>query len=656
MFLLRFCALLIAGGAAFGQGGYTLTVNPGVVSAGGQSFTLVVSLLATSTFSSNPTPQSTWVVRWNGSPRPTVLTPNGNGQLAATIPSTDIGQPGFAEITVLDQATGIVYPAFASVLVAVDVNVSDWAYDSVRNRFYVTVPTGGSRPNAPAESVVTIDASTGAILNAVNVGPKPTLLAISDDCSYLYVSVSGGTEISRISLASFLLDLQIPIGTGEVVSWMQVMPGSPKTIAASETSTGTNPGGLFVYDNAISRAPGLSVNYQRFVFVDAATIVAGAAGFPMRIWKISATGLTPGDQLANNTTQDLPYAYADGWILGESSRLYDFAGVRPSVQPDISGTGAIVPGKSRLLVLGNGSPSNSSSLGAFDESTITDFGRLALQGVTSLIIGTSSRLLTWGADGVAFVVNQQLFFGHTELAAASPTASAAGTVNAATLRTGGVAPGEILSIFGSNLGLAAGRSLEFSSLRQVSSDLGQTQVWFDGFPGTMLYTSSGQINVVAPFEIAGKTSTRVQVWYQGIPSAFLPLPVTTAAPGIFTQNGSGTGPASILNADYTLNTASQAAPAGSAVSVYATGGGLTSPASSDGQQDVYANPLSANLQVFLNGTAVPVLYAGSAPGLVAGVVQVNFQIPSNFPPSSAVTLQLSAGGITSPAGVTMSVR
>jgi uncharacterized protein (TIGR03437 family) len=112
----------------------------------------------------------------------------------------------------------------------------------------------------------------------------------------------------------------------------------------------------------------------------------------------------------------------------------------------------------------------------------------------------------------------------------------------------------------------------------------------------MLFAGSGQINVVAPFGIAEKKSTRVQVWYQGIPSAIFPLQVSPASPGIFTRNGSGQRAGTILNGDGTLNTPSQPAPAGSAVSVYATGGGETQPALADGQQDIYAWPLFAGVQ------------------------------------------------------------
>lgn len=265
-------------------------------------------------------------------------------------------------------------------------------------------------------------------------------------------------------------------------------------------------------------------------------------------------------------------------------------------------------------------------------------------------------MVVWGADGVAFVANQELFIGHTELAAAPPAITAASIVNAASLTTGSVSPGEILSIFGTNLGVTPGRSLEFSEPRQVSTILTGTQVWFDGLPGTMLYAGSGQINVVAPFGLSGKSETRIQVWNRGIPSAIIPLQISPTSPGIFTQDGSGGGAGAILNADASINSPSQPAPAGSIVSIFANGGGPTTPPLADGQQDIHPSSLDGGVQVLLNGSSVPVLYAGSAPGLVAGVVQVNFQIPSDFPPSASATVQLSISGIISPAVVTMSIR
>jgi hypothetical protein len=183
--------------------------------------------------------QSTWVIRWNGSPRPTTLSSSiyGTPQASAAISAADVAQPGFNEITAMDQATGIVFQAVSWFLVSAKVAANDAAYDSVRNRFYVSVPTGQATAGASAESIVSIDASSGAILNAINVGSKPTLLAISDDSSYLYVYDSGSAFISRIVLASFILNLQIPLQSGATVLWMAVVPGAPLSMATTQPSS-----------------------------------------------------------------------------------------------------------------------------------------------------------------------------------------------------------------------------------------------------------------------------------------------------------------------------------------------------------------------------------------------------------------------------------
>jgi uncharacterized protein (TIGR03437 family) len=636
---------------------YGLTLNPSVVPAGGPSFALNVTLQISGSSAASATPKPTWVVRWNGAPRPTTVnTAQGQyGSLITTISAADIAQPGFVEITVVDQQTGIVYQVTSWLLVTADVYVSDFAYDSLRNRFYVSVPAGSSRPGAPAESIVSLDASTGAILASINVGSKPSLLAISGDSSFLYVYASGAAVVKRVSLTTFTSDMQIPLGT-QTILWMAVVPGSPRTLAVSKAIVGTGQSTLAVYDDAVPR-PQTSSAPARFVFTDPGTIVGAGYNTTMSAWKVSAAGVTASAQLGN--TAGFPLDFADGWILSSNGALYDLAGVRQTQQADLGGLGSFVPGRSRVLFLGNaviGSAIGPLQLGAYDENTVTALGRINIVLPYNSYPTQPVRIQVWGTDGIAFVANQQLFLGHNELAAPAPVVSAAATLNAATLTSGNVAPGEILSIFGANLGTSAGRSLEFAEPRQVSTNLGGTQVWFDGLPGALLYAGHGQINVVAPFKLASKTSTRMQVWYLGIPSPLVTLQVSPTAPGIFTQDGSGKGAAAILDADGTLNSPSNPASAGSVVSLYATGGGTYSPSLADGQQDIYADALTAGVQVSLNGTPAKVIYAGSAPGLVAGVVQINFQIPDGFPSSSTVAVQLNIGGNLSSAGTTLSVR
>jgi uncharacterized protein (TIGR03437 family) len=52
-------------------------------------------------------------------------------------------------------------------------------------------------------------------------------------------------------------------------------------------------------------------------------------------------------------------------------------------------------------------------------------------------------------------------------------------------------------------------------------------------------------------------------------------------------------------------------------------------------------------QVYVLGYPVDVLYGGAAPGIVAGVAQINFQVPAILSVGPTVDVLLSAGGVTS---------
>ena len=105
---------------------------------------------------------------------------------------------------------------------------------------------------------------------------------------------------------------------------------------------------------------------------------------------------------------------------------------------------------------------------------------------------------------------------------------------------------------------------------------------FDGkYPAALTYVSATQINAIAPYEIAGETSTQIQVQYQGGTSAAFQAQVQPAAPGIFTGNFNGIGQGAILNQDYSVNGKSYPAPRGSIVMIYCSGAGLTDPAIAD---------------------------------------------------------------------------
>src|ERR1700722_4433679 len=139
-------------------------------------------------------------------------------------------------------------------------------------------------------------------------------------------------------------------------------------------------------------------------------------------------------------------------------------------------------------------------------------------------------------------------------------------LNGASLLPGSVAPGEIITILGSAIG----------------SSPGLDGITFDGLPAPLTYMSSGQVNAVVPFGIAGRTTTTLDVVNASRTSTRISLPVAPSAPGIFTLGGSGAGRGAILNEDLTLNSPDNPAERGLIIVIYATGAGQTNPPGTDG--------------------------------------------------------------------------
>jgi uncharacterized protein (TIGR03437 family) len=131
--------------------------------------------------------------------------------------------------------------------------------------------------------------------------------------------------------------------------------------------------------------------------------------------------------------------------------------------------------------------------------------------------------------------------------------------------------------------------------------------------------------------------------------------VSKASPALFTANSTGSGQGAILNEDGSVNSTSNPAPAGSIVVLFGTGEGQTNPPGLDGliSSSTFPKPLLA-VGVRIGGVDADVLYAGAAPSLVAGVVQVNARIPEAVSGSSVVPVQISVGGVQSPT-VTLAV-
>ncbi len=229
--------------------------------------------------------------------------------------------------------------------------------------------------------------------------------------------------------------------------------------------------------------------------------------------------------------------------------------------------------------------------------------------------------------------------------------------NAASYFAASLSPGENVVLFGTGLGPDPAVKGVLASNGTVATTLSDTQVFFDGIPAPIIYVWGPQTSVMVPYEIAGRATTSVRVVYKGVQSDPVTYNVSAVAPGIYTQNFQGSGPGVILNPDgRTLNGPNAPAGKGSVISLYMTGEGITNPPSATGalipSDGTGLKHPQASYTATVGGIPATVIYAGSAPGIVAGISQVNVQIPANAP-SGAVPIVLSYGV---PGGTVLSTR
>ena len=229
-----------------------------------------------------------------------------------------------------------------------------------------------------------------------------------------------------------------------------------------------------------------------------------------------------------------------------------------------------------------------------------------------------------------------------------PRFSLEGIGNAASFAAECVAPGEIVSIFGTALGPQdqVGNAGFDAETGRIATELGGVVVTFDGIPASMFFSHSGQLNLLVPFEVAGRVSTVVIVSFGGHSSQPVTVPVVAAKPGLF---GIGTQAIAVQGRG-TLNGPDNPAFEGAFLTFYGTGQGRVSPGIASGAP-AGSTPLSLidEIRIIIGGVEIPsenILFAGMTPGF-AGLFQLNVKIPPGLPLGDAVEIVVMIRGVAS---------
>ena len=270
--------------------------------------------------------------------------------------------------------------------------------------------------------------------------------------------------------------------------------------------------------------------------------------------------------------------------------------------------------------------SNNGSLSAYDATDLTKLLFNAPLG-SGYVKFTTPTI----ANGKVYVgtSNSLVVFGLA--ANAAPVG-----VNAASYQVG-VAPGSIISIFGSGLTTTTDQASGYP----LPLSLAGVSVLVGGKTAPLYYAGPNQVNAQVPVDIPANLQTLTINTPNGAVSGGT-LVVQATAPGVFLTSANQ---AAITNQAGTLNNSTTPAAPGSTVTIYVTGiGDVDNPVPSG--TAVPATVLAkakAPVLVTINGVNATVPFAGLAPGF-AGLGQLNVTVPSNLA-AGTYPLIVNIGGV-----------
>lgn len=230
-----------------------------------------------------------------------------------------------------------------------------------------------------------------------------------------------------------------------------------------------------------------------------------------------------------------------------------------------------------------------------------------------------------------------------------PVVDPSGVTTAAGASGQGVAPGSLVSIFGTNLA----STMTASGTVPLSTTLSGVSVTFNNSLAPIQFVSGGQINIQMPWGVGIAPAQVVVMRDDGMASAPVTVQVAATAPALYNIGGQ----AIAINSDGSL-----AAPAGglpgivthpakigdpNGLVILATGlGAVDAPItdganSSDGVRNTLTKP-----NVMIGGVAAQLVFSGLSPQFV-GVNQINVVLPAGTPTGNAVPLQLQMGTVMS---------
>lgn len=503
---------------------------------------------------------------------------------------------------------------------------------------------------------LTVDPSSGNLPGTLNVRINPTSLPASTYTSTVTIAVTGLPDI----LIPVTLVVAPPLPTLALTASTITLTLPPATISAQTITFSTN--GAPISFTATAGAKWLTVAPAVGVVLPAAetilTVTVDTTTLAPQVTPYTAKvtlALSGASTKAQNITVNVTVNSAAPTITQVWPNQLPLNG--PAQTITITGTGFY--NATVAMVQGVATPLTTTTFK--DSSTL-------LQAVVP------SSLLT-AAVTLNVLVSNPAPGGNsgTLPVTVGNSASILGIVNAGSFASGSVSPGEIVTIFGNNIGPATPAPMTITS-GFVTQTLSGVSVTIDGKSAAMLYVSQNQLSIQVPYEVTIGAGKAVVVT-NGNNTASSTVTTAATAPGIFTSNGSGAGQAAALTCSATtnvcaLNSINNLAKIGDTVTLYLTGEGIYNnpPLSGTASDDGYIVPLTLSTlpqvspapTVTIGGQAADTsnvnYYAGPIPGSMLGLLQINAVVPTGASTGVAVPVVVTIGGNSTQAGVTLAIH
>jgi uncharacterized protein (TIGR03437 family) len=444
--------------------------------------------------------------------------------------------------------------------------------------------------------------------------PLPTASTFKGSYSLAYMDLSTGNPANTLgAMVSMNPDGAGNLGTVGVAGYVG-QGGSSKVVQSLANVKYIFSGGAAKVTFPNSNTAAFTGDYYLYFSPDGNFVFGGSPFFfDMFVGVRTGTG-----------TPNLNGLYYEAGLDQDDSTLSSGYASLDSFYGSLSAAGGNIVGHQRLLDFFNPAPAN---------YTYSDTYSVPSNGVysnpsTNYVVGGGIRIGSGIGPFLGISVALQAPSMSSSLSSSGVFLNPQGVVNAGSSApfTAGIAPGELLTLYGSNL--AAGTQV--ATAASFLNTLGNVQVMINGIAAPLYYVTPTQLSAIVPYGITG-TVAQVQVFNNGVASNTVTSLIATTAPGVLTQSQNGLGYGDVVHQDGSLVNAKNPAKIGETVSVFVTGLGAVNPSIPDGAAGP-TNPLSnasATIAAYIGGVQATITYAGLAPQL-AGLYQINLTVPAGL--------------------------